>query len=186
MNQRERARNIVNTRANKNKDLGGGPRVHIAGAGGSNPSPPTNLSKPLAENGGAPAQETAQETPIVFERPHPFTRCIISVWCGDENSNARVDEERWRPGAWGQYCYSPEDVGPAAHAMGVCRFEVQGEYKPGRYPTRVFFTQVFIDPNGKEMRRSGLRIKTKYAFARQLRGLPFEYELVPDMEPIRS
>jgi hypothetical protein len=35
--------------------------------------------------------------------------------------------------------------------LGFAKFTVQGVFKPGRYPTRVFFTRAFTDPDGKTL-----------------------------------
>lgn len=65
-------------------------------------------------------------------------------------------------------------------------FEVHGEYKPGRYPTRTFFTQTFVDPDGAVMKTSALRIKTKYAFEKMVKEFPFEFEIEPEMKPVKN
>jgi len=118
-----------------------------------------------------------------FRRPHPFTRCVSDWWEDGELVQKYV---RWRPGAWGTEIIPPDDARAFAHAMGECVFTVQGEYKPGRYPTRVFFTQQFVDPDGKPLKASGLKIKTKSAFKRQVDGLPFAFELDPFADPIET
>jgi len=115
----------------------------------------------------------------VFEREHPFTRVYIHGW--DDEPYTFVG---WRPGAWASKHISPDDVVAAAHGMGKCRFEVHGEYKPGRYPARVFFTQTYITPDGNELRGRGLRIKVKHYFERHLKHIGFEYEIDPDLEII--
>lgn len=115
--------------------------------------------------------------PWTVERPHPFTKTYIHGW--DDGPTCFVG---WRPGAWAQKADGPDSAVAAAHAMGTCRFDVLGEYKPGRFPTRVFFTQTYIAPDGTELRGRGLRIKVKHHFVRQTQHIGFEFEIDPDLE----
>ncbi len=113
-----------------------------------------------------------------YSRNHPFTRCIVTGW--DELEGKTYKEKRWRPGAWATEYLQPDDACQAAHSEGECIFRVKGEYKPGRYPNRIFFTQQFIDPDGNTMKESYLRIKTQSAFLNQVKKFPFEYSIIPE------
>ncbi len=68
--------------------------------------------------------------------------------------------------------------------MGACVFEVHGEYQPPGFPTRTFYTMTFIDPDGREMKRSKLLNSVSWAFRKKVESIGFEYEVDPEADPL--
>ena len=54
-------------------------------------------------------------------------------------------------------------------------FMVVAAFKPGRFPTRIFFTRSFTDPDGKTFGKGALRISTLDKFRRLTRGYLIPY-----------
>lgn len=106
---------------------------------------------------------------------YPFCRDKVTL-C-DEEGSAQVDT--WRPGTRQhatEFSYWTE-----ADAMGEMILTVVSIHRPGDYPTRVFFTRRWKDPDGKIFGKQKLQVKSKAAFKRMLRGYRHEYTL-PDLE----
>jgi hypothetical protein len=135
-------------------------------------------SAPLAlHTAGASFQP---KTPIsegaVLVVPYPFVREAASV---PALEGPPVDIMSWRPGTDYRYC-APDDTEAVAHAMGAQLLTVVSIFKPGRYPTRVFYTRRWRDPNGKEFGKAALRIKTLDAFKRIAAGYLHDFVLDAD------
>jgi len=107
----------------------------------------------------------------VFERPHPFT--IVRENIGDPE----FETERWRPGAWDVTDEDPEYASPLANGVGLVKYTVISVHKPPGYPTRVFFTRQFFLPDGSSYRGSRLKNCISSKFAKDIKGLPFHYEV---------
>lgn len=78
----------------------------------------------------------------------------------------------WRPGV----IDAPDGGDLVADGVGQMILTVIGVFKPGEYPTRVFFERVWVDPDGKHFGKKRLLTKTSAAFTRLLRGYrhPFQ------------
>lgn len=102
----------------------------------------------------------------VVEIGYPFCRTTYAEW--DEDGCHNVPS--WRPGV--EYV----EVGPEgqteaiAHGIGKQVLEVIDVHKPGRYPTRVFYTCKWTTPDGKPFGKGDLKITTVPAFTRRTRG----------------
>lgn len=84
----------------------------------------------------------------------------------------------WKPGIEHLMC-APDDVEAFADALGKMVLTVIGVYKPGKYPTRIFFTRKWVSPSGKEFGKGGLKIATTPKFNRLRSGYGFDY-IKPD------
>ena len=117
------------------------------------------------------------EAGAVFTNRYPFYKAHYE--------ELAVDGPRktvsWRPGVFYRACL-PEDSEAVAHDNGFQVLTVVDVHKPGRYPSRVFFTQKWIDPKGREFGRNNLKIATMQAFKRKLGGYRFEYKVDPNEE----
>ena len=112
-----------------------------------------------------------------YEVDYPFVRCTFSEW--DEEGCHSV--KSWRPGCE----YDVDDWGNAGaycNGMGKQLLTVVSVHKPGKYPTRIFFTRQWRDPDGKAFGKGSLRICTLEKFRRLAKGFMahdpyFEYEI---------
>ena len=96
--------------------------------------------------------------------------------------NTPVMTKSWRPGVE----FEQDDGGDAygvAEAVGEMLLTVIDVHKPGRFPTRVFYTRQWKDPNGRVFGNGGLRITTLDAFRRRMRGYMHEYWLDGEKQP---
>lgn len=105
------------------------------------------------------------EVGAVFRVPYPFIRDTFT----ERDETGFYEVKTWRPGA------RPEDDEPdgvefVADGMGEIILTVVSTHKPGRYPTRVFFTRKWINPDGKEFGKNGCRMTTAGKFRRLVRG----------------
>lgn len=104
---------------------------------------------------------------------YPFVRCKATVF--DCDGPAEIDS--WKPGVEYVLVY-PDDSEAVAHGLGFMYLTVVSVHKPGRYPTRVFFTRQFERPDGKRFGRNKLHIATAEKFKRLARGYQHEYRLI--------
>lgn len=104
-----------------------------------------------------------------FTIPYPFVRGEY-----DDSYGTNPPRLTWQPGIRNEWI-GPEDTGTVADALGTAAFTVQGVFKPGRYPTRVFFTRRYTDPDGKTFGNQKLHIATLQKFNRLIAGyrVPF-------------
>lgn len=103
---------------------------------------------------------------------YPFVRSTYQ----DFTEDGPYEAPTWNPGVrWENV--GPEDCRAFANGVGKVRFDVVGVFKPGRYPTRVFFTRVFTTPSGSEFGKNKLRICTLEKFRRLIKGYQFYYEI---------
>lgn len=114
---------------------------------------------------GAPAVQGA-----VFEIAYPFVRETYAGFDGD----GYADVPTWRPGIRME-AIGPEDSGAVADALGKAVFTVVDCFKPGRFPTRVFFTRKFVDPDGRSFGKGKLHIVTLEKFRRLALGYAHQF-----------
>ena len=113
---------------------------------------------------------------------YPFFTEEVELPPDDPEATQMQMVKSWRPGVeWEQ------DDEYAAHrvaeALGEMLLTVVDIHKPGRFPTRVFYTRQWKDPNGKVFGKAGLRITTLDAFRRRLRGYMHEFWLDGEKQP---
>lgn len=91
---------------------------------------------------------------------------------------APLDDGRWRPGTRGevrgQY---GDDSGEVADAVGTQIITVVSIHKPGRFATRVFYTQKWIDPDGRTFGKNACRAMTLEKFRRRTAGFAIPYDV---------
>lgn len=116
----------------------------------------------------------------IFRVRYPFVRCDVTL-CGEDGP---YDARTWRPGV------SIENAGPygedtdiVANGEGEMILTVIDVHKPGRFPTRVFYTRQWVDPNGYRFGKGGLRMTTVDAFKRMTAGYRLHYEIEVMGEP---
>lgn len=117
----------------------------------------------------------------VFTVVYPFVRCRVDVFdYSDEESGALFTEiDSWRPGTrnemrgHGEYHYTVTE----ADGLGQMVLTVVSVHKPGRYPTRVFYTRKFITPDGKTFGKGTLHVCSLGKFRRISNAFQHEYEL---------
>lgn len=114
----------------------------------------------------------------VFHSPHPFCYDLASKPGDDPEGAPTIYFMSWRPGV--RFELLAPDGGDnecVADGMGFQLLTVVSVHKPGRFPTRVFYTRKWRDPRGREFGKDGLRVKTLDAFKRIARGYRHEYRL---------
>ncbi|MGD1957176.1 MAG: hypothetical protein ACFBZ9_18515 [Sphingomonadales bacterium] len=98
----------------------------------------------------------------------------------------RDEYDLWTPGHTSRFVH-PDDFEAVAHAEGKMILEIMDVHRPGAYPTRVFYTRRFIDPEGNpfgnERYSRALRITTVPHFRRKAEGYAFDYVLVEPRKP---
>lgn len=106
-----------------------------------------------------------------YEVAHPF---IMDDYSGPDEGGDYFEGKSWRPGVRSE-ASGPEDVECVADGVGSQRLTVVGIYKPGRFPTRIFYTREWTSPAGKAFGNTRLLIATKAKFSRLIAGyrVPF-------------
>lgn len=121
----------------------------------------------------------------VFTVSHPFVRDTFTEYeRADDGEFDAVDVATWRPGTRVENRHSPvwtgEDVPDptdVADALGEQVLTVVGVYKPGRFPTRVFYERQWRDPDGKMFGKTKCRMTTVPAFRRLVAGYRVAFEV---------
>lgn len=118
------------------------------------------------------------EAGVVFSVAHPFCREKVSLPGDDPEGPYSVETMSWRPGIryeYGDNAYGDDpDTVKEYDGMGAQILTVVAVFKPGRFPTRVFYTRKWRTPDGKEFGKGGLRIKITSAFKRLIAGYRFQ------------
>ena len=121
----------------------------------------------------------------VFRVPHPFVRETFTDYTLDEDGVGAQELPTWSPGLRSENRHSAvwtgEDVPvptAVADALGAQVLTVVGVYRPGRFPTRVFYERQWVDPDGKVFGKRNCRVTTVPAFRRIVGGYRVEFELV--------
>lgn len=108
-----------------------------------------------------------------FEARYPFVRDTYSAFDGEGYSELST----WKPGTRA-VPMGPEDSEMVADAEGAIILTVVGVFKPGKFPTRVFFTRLWRDPDGREFGKGKCRMTTVGNFYALTRGYRHRYELI--------
>lgn len=126
----------------------------------------------------------------VFTVPHPFVRDTWTKHDEDQDGITSHDVPTWRPGTRVEIRHSPiwtgEDVPDptdVADAMGAQIVTVVGVYRPGRFPTRVFYERQWRDPDGKHFGKRKCRMTTVNAFRTLTSGYRVPFELAGAQPP---
>jgi hypothetical protein len=113
-----------------------------------------------------------------FEFPYPFSRSTYDQMDGGDEDNPPTFTAvpSWKVGPSSESdgmdgCYSMAD------ALGKCVLTVVSIHKPGKYPTRVFFTRTWITPDGKAFGKTKCRVTTVPTFLAMATGYMHDYEL---------
>lgn len=123
----------------------------------------------------------------VFEVPYPFVQDTWVEHYVGEDGPTTDEVPTWKPGPRNEMRTAPygEEYYPSvADAMGTQVLTVVGIYRPGRFPTRVFFTRQWRDPDGKVFGKLKCRIATLAAFAALTQGYRFPFEMKE--QPVRA
>jgi hypothetical protein len=120
------------------------------------------------------------EFPIgkVFIIPYPFKRAEYNPWY-----DLGAPASTWEPGTY--YVPDPDNYAPddpsvklVCDGIGSQLLTVVLVVKPGKYPTRVFFTQKWISPDGNEFGKNKLRCAVIHHFRKKTQGYSLKYELL--------
>ena len=111
----------------------------------------------------------------VFEVDYPFVRCEVTMLDADGPYEAKS----WRPGTLNRLI-PPDDCESYANGVGKMILTVESVHKPGRFPTRVFYTRKFRGPDGRVFGKGGLHIATLQKFGRISRRFSYDYVIDPD------
>lgn len=108
----------------------------------------------------------------IFEVPYPFVRGTVELY--DEDGPCKIDT--WIPGT--RFVpVAPDDSISVADKMGVHVLTVISTHKPGRFPTRIFYTQGWITPEGKRFGKTRCCVTTVSNFRTKLKGYRYEFEM---------
>lgn len=145
-------------------------RAHSADAVGSIPS--SGLS---ADDANLLARWTLSASDLsegmTFEIVYPFLRDTYHAYDGEGG----YDVKTWKPGVEWEGGLYRDSAG--CDAEGLCRFTVVSVHKPGRYPTRVFYTRQFTNPDGKPFGKGRLHMVSVEKFRRLIRGYRDDYDV---------
>jgi hypothetical protein len=110
-----------------------------------------------------------------FAVPYPFSRDTYTVHDTDEETFTSTEVPTWRPGTrpdeGATYCDAVAD------GMGAMLITVVSVHKPGKFPTRVFFTRRWRDPDGREFGKGKLHIRSQAQFRFLIGGFRYDFEM---------
>lgn len=108
-----------------------------------------------------------------FRVRYPFVKDEYQH-CGEDGPETL---KSWRPGVSIEVDrYEGTDIW--AESEGEMILTVVGVFKPGRFPTRVFYTRQFIDPDAQKFGKGGLKMCTLEKFRR----ISAKYQVAYDLE----
>ena len=101
---------------------------------------------------------------------YPFVRVMAS------NEDGPDEFPSWQPDVRHE-ATGMGDTDTFADGIGEQIVTVVSLHKPGKYPTRVFFTRKWRSPEGKLFGKNGLHIKSLAGFRSLINGFRHEYDL---------
>lgn len=113
-----------------------------------------------------------------FEVPYPFSRDTYEdTDYSDEAGVTSSMVPTWKVGP--TYIQTPPegDTLSVADALGISVLTVVSVHKPGKYPTRVFFTRTWVSPEGKAFGKTKCRITTVPTFRTLTQGFRHDFVL---------
>jgi hypothetical protein len=108
---------------------------------------------------------------------YPFVRDKFVSMDPDE-----PDKPCWKPGVRFENV-GPEDTEAFADGLGQQVFTIVSIHKPGKFPTRVFYTRKWIDPDGKMFGKGTLKMLSVAPFVRRISGYWHEYTVEKQATP---
>lgn len=114
--------------------------------------------------------------------PYPFVQDNYIAY-DEEGGYAK---RTWNPGVSIEIVSDYGDTDVLAHGEGQQILTVVDVHKPGKYPTRVFYTRTWVDPDGRKFGKSKLHIATVEKFRRLSRGFNLKYDVEPLAEEIAA
>lgn len=118
-----------------------------------------------------------------FRAPYPFIHTTYEK-LPEDWEGMPVTTPTWRPGVEHENTPPYGDTRTYADAMGEVVFQVIGVFKPGSFPTRIFFTRQWIDPDGKNFGKGKLRVTTQQHFRTLIKGYRHDFEM-SEWEPTK-
>lgn len=103
-----------------------------------------------------------------FKVPYPFI-LTTGYECDEEGPSYFPS---WKPGTE-EIPAGPEGSEMVYHGVGSMVLTVVATFKPKGWPTRVFYTRKWIDPQGRTFGKNGLRITTLGYFNQMKRGFRY-------------
>lgn len=85
----------------------------------------------------------------------------------------------WAPGCAEQFL-EPDSWEKVADGEGELILTVVDVHKPASYPTRVFFTRSWVDPDGVAFSKNKLHIATLATFKRRATSYYYDYRLLAE------
>jgi hypothetical protein len=108
----------------------------------------------------------------VFSVAAPFVRDLFCDYANDTFSPT------WRPGVEHRLVM-PDSSETYSNGVGSMVLSVVSIHKPGRFPTRVFYTREWIDPDGRRFGKPKLMTTTLGRFRSLCRGWSVDFVLDP-------
>lgn len=117
----------------------------------------------------------------VFKVKYPFCAEMIEEYEVLDDFNCQVVDtfKVWHPGTKITLTAPEGAERNEANGDGVMILRVVSVHKPGKFPTRVFYTREFIDPEGNSLTsKNALRVCSIGKFRRISKEYYYEYFLV--------
>ena len=105
--------------------------------------------------------------------PYPFHEEFVDI---PAEEGMFQTTESWIPGCDNEY-NGVDGYSLTADKMGEMHLTIVDIHKPGKYPTRVFYTRKWKDPNGKVFGKNSLHICVTEKFKRLLKGYWLDYTI---------
>ncbi|AWJ93271.1 hypothetical protein Sp245p_25955 (plasmid) [Azospirillum baldaniorum] len=120
----------------------------------------------------------------VFSVAYPFVRDIHRSMDEDGIGTSLT----WKPGLRAVYvpAFEAPDAEEVADAMGEMILTVVSVHKPGRFPTRVFFTRQWVTPDSRKFGKSKLHVATAEKFRRLARGFGVQVWRMAEPDEVSS
>lgn len=114
--------------------------------------------------------------PNEHRAPYPFVRDTYTSHDFDGEDYAPTEQPTWKPGIRHEARgWEGEWTEMVCDGIGEIILVEVGRYKPPGFPTRVFFTRRWRDPDGREFGKNKLLICVASKFARLCRGYMHPY-----------